>query len=82
MAIIHILPQIDCWKGDTAPAQKKGRKGKCTVPDVEVLDMRYRHEILRQPLFIVEKAYPQYSAHYVRDVIEYKIRAHLRVKPV
>ena len=50
------------------------------VPDEVVIEMRRLHEKDRRTHLQVHAAYPQYSKEYVRSILGYIIRAHL--KPV
>lgn len=57
----------------------KRPSGKVTVPDAHILDMRRKHEVDGLTHRQVMEAYPQYSEKYVRAVLNYILRAHLRV---
>lgn len=68
---VHLLR--DKFKPGKAPS------GKVKVPDEIILDMRRKHEIERMPHWQVMDAYPQYPKEYVRRVLNYILRAHLRL---
>lgn len=62
---------------------KEERRGKPThhvIPDEVVLAIRTMHEIDRKTYTQVIAAYPQYSKHYVRSILNYELRAHLILK--
>lgn len=88
MKIIHILPEIDkaIWDKDTAIAKKKRGQGRhhntAVVPAETILAMRRLHEVERLTMQEVERAYPQFSCHYVRDVLGYIVRANLQISTV
>lgn len=88
MKIIHILPEIDkaVWSKQNGSAKKKLGQGRhhntATVPAETILAMRRMHEVDRLTMQEVERAYPQFSCHYVRDVLGYIVRANLQISTV
>lgn len=49
--------------------------GPIRVPDADVLAMRYMHEVERKAFHLVARAFPQCSENYVRQVLQYSVRA-------
>jgi hypothetical protein len=83
--IVHRLPMIDkaIWKnaGDLdkpIAKQGRGRSSHCTIPDAVIAKMRHMHEVERMPAMQVIDAYPQHSRSYVRNVLGYVTRPHVR----
>jgi hypothetical protein len=56
--------------------------GPVVVPDADIIAMRRMHQVDRKAMHLVQRAFPQYSAGYVRNVLQYVVRAqqHLCVK--
>lgn len=87
--IIHLLPEISCAKN--APATKKKRRkktvagqagqGNVKISSEVVLGIRRMAEIERKTLRQIEKEFPMLSNKYIVSVIEYTIRANLKVRP-
>lgn len=86
--IIHLLPEIDraIWnKAGDHEKEKNGGAGRgrhhntAKVPNEVILAMRRMHEVERASLREVQRAFPSYRERYVRNVLEYVIRANLRV---
>ena len=71
---IHLLNKKD------SGIDQRGRQSKTTVPDAVILEIRTRHEIERLTTNQIYAAYPEYSKHYLRQIMEYTLRAKLTVK--
>lgn len=90
MSYFHLLPSIDpvLWKkaGDHEAKQHGRGKGtgrhhnNATIPAETILAMRRMHEIERKTHQQVQRAFPDLQAEYVRRVLDYELRANLRVR--
>lgn len=75
---IHLLTKKD--KIDTRDMSLIRSNSRSKVPDEHVLDMRRKHELESYSQRQVERAYPQYSESYIRNILAYTYRTHLRVR--
>lgn len=74
-ASVHLLD------GKTKKAKDSRRHvRKVLVPDEYILDMRYQSEVNRLSYTQIYALYPQYGKPYIRTVLGYTIRAHLRIE--
>lgn len=84
MQQFRILPALDV-KAEK-PKKRKGDKikpvGNKKYPDELVLAIRTAHEIDRKSRKQIERMYPDLSSAYIYDILNYTIRAKLRVKPI
>lgn len=83
MHICRTLPEIICSGWNAKKKKKEGRDryiGRwAKYPDEDILTMRRQSEINRKTFQEICGNFPTYQKKYIREVLEYTIRAHLRV---
>lgn len=62
------------------PKPEAKRRGKTTIPDEVIIAVRRRHEIDGATFTTVCAEFPDLQPVYVRSILEYSTREHLRVK--
>lgn len=60
-----------------APPKQPQQLGRIQVPNEVIVEMRRLHEVERLTVKQVQDRYPEYSTNYVKNVLQYIVRAKL-----
>jgi uncharacterized protein (DUF433 family) len=82
--VIQLPPELELGERTKVRKRKGARvyKGTPTIPDEVILKLRTRHEIDNVPLRKLLYEFPDLREQYIRDILDYRLRVHLRVKPI